>query len=841
MPYPRSVRVLSCLLFAVLSLAAGCSDSEERKSTCDGLTCPAGGWCNGLSYPLDIPECRSDSSQRQGRIALPESFISLPTDGAPVEGTTADPKDVRSGLVYFDFEATGQDLYQLTGTCQDMSGCRVVVADAEGLTFHEASTRGSDGIASLDVRFRPVRAGRYVIALISHDWYSTGRYSLQLQPLPDDHGDIAESATPIHGDDVTFEGVLQATVDRDVFAFHAEAGQRLLLTCTYEGGDGAYLERSVSRASGELLAEGAQPDPTYLTTESGPHFVTLFTGSLGDGPFRLQYSCRLRNVTHDDHGDTAAEATPLGTSFLEEGWFEESGDVDVFQAELSPKAYYLLGCEAPAGQTCTVRVVAPSGAVLERLTNAEPAIYVPTEAGVHTVELRGSGVHDYRLRFNLGGVDEHGDTPELATPIQAGSTVQGEFHGPGDVDVFAFDALAMHGYRFTCISKAGTGSPLSLVMRSADGEVVPSPPSNTTVEVLAPAAGRYTVQVQGLTRVYVPHPYACTLEDRGEDAHGNTPAQATPVTLPVKLTGRVEAAQDVDVFTFTAEAGQFIVARLGVPPSNAAQDEVRLLDASGQVLASARTPSALLSHRLATSGTFFLEVRGAANDFTFEAENLGFDDHGDTLETATPLTQGVTVNGRGQGTGDRDVFSLHAEPGRFYRFVCVPQVGNVMGECNVTLLNGHRMGIDVKSPLQHDFLFDVPAPGTVGLAVDGLETYTVRLEEAVLDDHSWQDAQATPLTLGTTLQGVLEAAIDEDVFAITLEQGVRYRLRVFTSVLLRYSVGGALTEPPVSIPNGTELVLVPQTPGPVLIRVSPDSTRGASSLGPYSVRVDNLL
>jgi hypothetical protein len=837
MPYPKSVRVLSCLLFAALSLAAGCKDEPRPYSPeCNRLTCPEGEACQDLTSV--VPTCVSNPAQTLVRIALPASFIPLPTTGAPVEGTTLESGIFRTISVYFDFEATGQHLYQLTGTCRDMYGCTVLMADAEGLSFHEASSHDSNGVEQLDVRFRPVRAGRYIIALAPHSGESAGHYSLQLQPLPDDHGDITESATPISGDDATFEGVLQATSDRDVFSFHAEAGQRLVLACTQEGGDGAYLQRTVSRASGEVLMEGSEVDPTYLTTESGPHFITLSTPSLGDGPFSLQYRCRLRNVTDDDHGDTAADATPLGTSALEEGWFEAPGDVDVFQAELSPKAYYLLGCEAPAGRQCTVRVVAPSGAVLQRFTPSDPAIYVPTEAGVHTVELRGSGVHDYRLRFNLGGVDEHGDTPELATPIQAGSTLQGEFHGPGDVDVFAFDALVAHGYRFTCTSRAGAAYPLKLVMRSADGEVVSSPPNHTPAEVQAPAAGRYSVQVQGLTRALVPHPYSCTLEDRGPDAHGNILAQATPITLPVKLDGRVETSQDADVFTFTAEAGQFILARLGVPPSDALRDEVRLLDASGQVLASAQTPSALISHRLATSGTFFLEVRGAANDYTFEAENLGVDDHGDTLETATPLTQGVSVSGRGQGTQDRDVFSLPAEPGRFYRFVCMPEVGNNIGECNVTLLKGHRMGWDVKSPLRHDFVFDVAVAGTVGLAIDGLETYTIRLEEAVLDDHSWQAEQATPLTLGSAMAGVLEAAIDEDVFVVTLQKEVAYRLRVDATFSIRYSAVDALTGFPVPLPSST--TLMPQTTGPVLIRVSPDSLQGSPYLGPYELRVDGL-
>jgi hypothetical protein len=168
----------------------------------------------------------------------------------------------------------------------------------------------------------------------------------------------------------------------------------------------------------------------------------------------------------------------------------------------------------------------------------------------------------------------------------------------------------------------------------------------------------------------------------------------------------------------------------------------------------------------------------------------------------------------------------------------VPEVGNNIGECNVTLLNGHRMGWDVKSPLRHGFLFDVSASGTVGLAIDGLETYTVRLEEAVLDDHSWQAAQATPLTLGSAMAGVLEAAIDEVVFVVTLQKDAGYRLRVDATFSIRYSAVDALTGLPVPPNNG--ITLSPQPTGPVLIRMSPDSLQGSPYLGPYELRVDSL-
>lgn len=422
MSLSKPAHVLTCLLLSTVSLLAGCEDKtypgyyRGSIDRCEELTCTEG-VCDHLrtAVPICVPpgpdgSFGEDLPEPPYRLALPATFTPLPTTGAPVEGTIEESPIIGdSADRYFEFEATGEHVYRLTMACENMGGCRVYVADARGMAFHEASSASSDDPELLDFSFRPVRAGRQVIAFSPHNAQRVNRYSLQLQAIADDHGDLAETATPLSQGNVTFEGTLQARADTDVFTFSAQAGERLQVRCTLPGANpGTAFPATVSSVSGKLPAEGPAEDGVVRTTESGPHFIHLSQGSGTEAP--LQYRCSLRSLTHDDHGDTLAEATPLGAPSTVDGWFEARGDVDVFQVELALDAHYQVSCSPPSGTSCSFRVANAAGGVLmERLhvTTATPATVTALSAGVHQIQVRGSGVHGYQLQFRLGGTDEH--------------------------------------------------------------------------------------------------------------------------------------------------------------------------------------------------------------------------------------------------------------------------------------------------------------------------------------------------------------------------------------------------------------------------------------------------
>ena len=309
MPLSKPAPVLTCLVLAAVSLLTGCTDKTYpgydpgMRDACKGLTCTEG-LCT--DFGTLAPLCASagpDGGVGEGlpdepyRLALPSDFIPLPATGAPVEGTFEVAALLTdTGSRYFEFEATGQHLYRLTATCEGTEGCSVLVADARGMTFHQASDSFSGIAGQLDTLFRPTRAGRHVIALTSRNAQRVNRYSVQLQSVPDDHGDLAESATLLAEGDVSFEGTLQAHADTDVFSFPARAEERFQVLCTLPGTSQQTASLTkVFSASGELPAEGRAEDGIVRTTEAGPHFIHVAQAS-SDRAMPLSYRCGLRKL-----------------------------------------------------------------------------------------------------------------------------------------------------------------------------------------------------------------------------------------------------------------------------------------------------------------------------------------------------------------------------------------------------------------------------------------------------------------------------------------------------------------------------------------------------------------
>ena len=110
-----------------------------------------------------------------------------------------------------------------------------------------------------------------------------------------------------------------------------------------------------------------------------------------------------------------------------------------------------------------------------------------------------------------------------------------------------------------------------------------------------------------------------------EKEGNNTPADANPVELPVTINGRIQQAEDVDCYRFSAKAGEEVVFNC---VSGRLQDKIHdlnpgsggphsdpvlvLTDASGRELAAADDywgPDPLLAHRFEQAGTYTLQIR----------------------------------------------------------------------------------------------------------------------------------------------------------------------------------------------------------------------------------------
>ncbi|HZI13988.1 MAG TPA: hypothetical protein VE153_26720, partial [Myxococcus sp.] len=170
------------------------------------------------------------------------------------------------------------------------------------------------------------------------------------------------------------------------------------------------------------------------------------------------------------------------------------------------------------------------------------------------------------------------------------------------------------------------------------------------------------------------------------DDHGASPTDATVLTLPMaEQPGYIGSAArggatDRDLFAFTA-ADRHIYAFSCKPGATDGVPfcRVRLLDKTGQLTPVIDGSGEDLMTRFATlaAGPWYLEVSNEtkSGSYRYQLRDLGPDDHGDVLATATPMA----TPGPAPGTSfpvvhttryDWDLFTFRPEANHAYRLSC---------------------------------------------------------------------------------------------------------------------------------------------------------------------------
>ena len=293
---------------------------------------------------------------------------------------------------------------------------------------------------------------------------------------------------------------------------------------------------------------------------------------------------------------------------------------------------------------------------------------------------------DHVPEFEPAPPDDHGDTPDTATPLALDTAASGRIAPAGDVDHFVFAADAGVFYRIDVI---GDGLPDPLVALSGpDGEWLAEDDDSgdglaARLYWEAPAGGSYTLAVESSaigdarTGTYT---LTVTAIDISDD-HGNAPASASAVALDAPLAAVIDYATDVDVFAFDAVAGTLY--RIDVAVDTLQDSVLTLSDAAGWELARDDDGGEGLGSRLyweapaagrytvAVASSPFWEDRTGAYTLTVTAGGDD-DDHGNAVATATALTVGAATPGVIDYENDRDVFTFEAESGVLYQIDVAP-------------------------------------------------------------------------------------------------------------------------------------------------------------------------
>ncbi|MFC1736703.1 pre-peptidase C-terminal domain-containing protein, partial [Candidatus Hydrogenedentota bacterium] len=189
----------------------------------------------------------------------------------------------------------------------------------------------------------------------------------------------------------------------------------------------------------------------------------------------------------------------------------------------------------------------------------------------------------------------------------------------------------------------------------------------------------------------------------------------------------IDTLRDVDYFKFDAQAGDYAIETGG-----ATDTKIYLYDTDGVTELSSDSDSGLgslsqLFWSCATTGTYYIKVRhdyyDATGDYTLAVRSI-VDDHGNTHETATPVTVGGSaMPGSIDIPGDVDFFSFVARKDFLYT---IERGGSfdmilVLYDTDGTTMIAHNLGSDPRPVPQPMFEWICSAAGTYYVRVQRFE------------------------------------------------------------------------------------------------------------------------
>ena len=412
------------------------------------------------------------------------------------------------------------------------------------------------------------------------------------------------------------------------------------------------------------------------------------------------------------------------------------------------------------------------------------------EARLNDVERRLAELEAAVAQLTAPHTDDHANSFEGATPATVGEPMQGTVDYDGDNDVFAFEVE--EGVVYQVDVELGTLLDSWLaIYDSEEFEIAfnddrddDSLASRIVGEV--PSSGEYFVEVGG----YGVGSYTLTVavSDIVDDHATNSVEGATPMTVGELMQGTVDYDGDNDVFAFEVEEG--VLYQIDVGLGTLSDSWLELYDSDEFQLASNddRGDGSLASRifwEAPSSGEYYAAVGGyGVGSYTLTVSALDVvDDHANSVEGATVVTDGEAMQGALDYDGDEDFFTFEAEEGKVY------QIDVDLGTLPDSWLDIYDSdGFQIASNDDRDddslasrIVWEAPSSGEYYAAVGGFGTgsYTLTVEALdIVDDHANSFEGATPATVGEPIQGTVDYDGDEDFFVFEAEKGKIYQIDV---------------------------------------------------------------
>jgi hypothetical protein len=429
------------------------------------------------------------------------------------------------------------------------------------------------------------------------------------------------------------------------------------------GPDGAQLDSAYAASAAEV---------SVRATNSGTFMVVaddLSSGWTGTGNYRLSLAKTGSPLTispTDEGGALTNGATYLGTI--------DTGDIDAwtFTANAGESIVVRMGEVTSSTLTPQLRLYGPDGVLLDS-AYAASAAEVTVRATVSGTFLLvagdlssgWAGKGDYRISLAKTGSPLAITSTDEGGPLTNGTTYLGTID-TGDIDAWTFTANAGD----SIIVRVGevTSSTLTPQLRlyGPDGVLLDSSYAAAAAEVTARAtnSGTFMVVADDLSSGWAgTGNYRLSLAKTGSPLTISPTDEGGPLTNGSTYLGTIDTG-DIDAWTFTANAGDSIIVRMGELVTGTITPHLRLYGPDGVLLdSSSAAAAAEVTVRATNSGTFMV----VADDLSSGWAGTG-NYRLSLAKTGSPIVvsagdEGGPMNGAGEyegmiETGDIDAWTL---------------------------------------------------------------------------------------------------------------------------------------------------------------------------------------
>jgi len=295
---------------------------------------------------------------------------------------------------------------------------------------------------------------------------------------------------------------------------------------------------------------------------------------------------------------------------------------------------------------------------------------------------------------------------------------------------------------------------------------------------------------------------------RAADDQAGDAGTAGRVAVGQSVTGSIETAGDADWFAVMLNAGQHYQFKLD--GGTLADPKLALYSANGALVGSDDDSgvglNALLGFNAAAGGTYFVAASGyrsLTGSYRLSVTSTTVDDYAANTSTAGRVVVGGSATGQVEAAGDVDWFAVTLTAGQSYR---LKLTGNGLADPVLAIVNaaGAVLASDDDGGAGLDAQIDFTAPGsaTYYLAAAGVRAgtggYSVSVQTLINDDYAAGTGTTGRLVVGgAAASGTIEAAGDQDWFAVNLSAGQTYQFRLQgvtlpDAALTLYGSGGAV-------------------------------------------------